>query len=477
MSDVFDSSTIERAFAKWEKETYGDLGLRIPFAVQLQAYNQAQTGQQKFDAASRPGPYQAALHQWEANMVQVYTVLAKEGVLRSGEVNCGHEQCAKNILDISSIDESEAPGPQMKSWCTEDLSETLQQRVLAIQQSQTDEASRRHSNISRGLGSLFALDARETAQAAASRFAALEKMACMHSHESCDAPGAGGKGDSCHGKYPCKSYCCAEHDGLVPARDGAISPDTAHTLGLEALSRNECGSRNQCETGRFQGLEALDRYEKNNIPCEWLASDLATMAARARSHGLQTLSALEAPEPVTCKSPLPAKKGYLKRHKYELPKEKANMFATTTGAWEDSGLMPQTVNTTLPDISETTTSTGAMMEFLGPNVGASLPFANDASTSRIPLPNLTPDEELDLQMLDGGNDGDITPEQLDEFMNAAMSGEHDGGLDSGEIDMSWVNAAMMTAGAPKEPAAHQDTVMGDLDFDEMVFDFGTGDAI
>ncbi|USW49292.1 Putative Homeobox domain, HTH CenpB-type DNA-binding domain, Homeobox-like domain superfamily [Septoria linicola] len=445
-------------------ETYGDLGLRIPFAVQLQAYNQAQVGQQKIDAGTRPGPYKAAFEQNEANMVQIYALLSKEGVLNSGR-KCNHVQCADNIIDISSIDESNAPGPATRSWCSVDLSTDLQQRVVLLQHSRTDETSRRHSNISRGLGSLFALDAREDAQASEARYKALEKMACMHAHQSCDdtgsRPAALGLGSF------------AKNDCAKRGQGQRVASIAAHASGLEALARIGCGiGHEQCNASceqaivasraRSRGLQALSHLEPQcNTTCEWEQSDNTLVAARARSRGLQALSNLEAP---ACSTPPPAKKPYLQRHLYELPKEKANMFATTTGAWLDSGLMPQTVDTSLPDINETT-STGAMMEFLGPSVGAALPFANDALTSRIPLEGLTTEEEVDWAML---NSGDITPEELGEFVNTAEQNVAD-------VDMSWLNEEAMPETADGMDTS-QDMNMDDLTFDDMIFDMPLDEA-
>jgi hypothetical protein len=79
----------------------------------------------------------------------------------------------------------------------------------------------------------------------------------------------------------------------------------------------------------------------------------------------------------------------MQRHRYQLPSDRARQFATVTGPWEDSGVMAATVSTLEPPTIEAidSTSTGAMMEFLGGEVGQHLPFSADLNTSRIPLPD------------------------------------------------------------------------------------------
>ncbi|PIB02819.1 hypothetical protein CB0940_11718 [Cercospora beticola] len=427
-------------------ETYGDLGLRIPFAVQLQAYNQAQTGQQMNDAASRPGPYQVALAQQQAITTEIQSILLKEGVLHAGGQKCDHTQCVSNVIDIGPISASDLTASSTRTWCNNDLPADVQQRISQLQKAPGDELSRRSSHIARGLSSLFALDSRMDDQAAASaRFAALEKLSSRHAHQSCEDTGSRPNALGLN--------AFAKNDCAKAVSGGRITQGSAHELGSEAISRNECAA------ARAQGLQSLTREESTVHHCTWKDSDLAIMAARARSHGLEALATMEAPQ---CDTPSAARKPYLQRHRYELPKDKANMFATTTGAWEDSGMMPQAVDTSLPDINENTT-TGAMMEFLGGNVGASLSFANDALTSQIPSQNLTPEEEVDLAML---NNGDITPEEMDEILNTTAAQGMD---DIADVDMSWLTPDVVDTTNNATPVS-QDMIMDDFNFDDMIFD-------
>lgn len=174
-----DPTSTGQAFAEWQKECYGDLGLRVPFAVQLQAYNFAQTGQQMIDAGSHPGPHTLASEQREANEARIYAPLSKEGVLQSGEAGCEHTRCAENVLDVSSASRSQAPCPELRSRCGNDLLTGLQKRGHMLQRTEIDEASRHHNCVSPGLGSIFAFDARETAQAAAATTSSRPNMSEM----------------------------------------------------------------------------------------------------------------------------------------------------------------------------------------------------------------------------------------------------------------------------------------------------------
>lgn len=316
-------------------ETYGDLGLRIPFAVQLQAYNQMQTGSQR-DAATRPGPYQ----QLESNKKELSAVMSKVGVLYTGEQKCDHPACARNLIDIiANAQVSEASTPTMRRWCSEELANALTHEVVDHQ------ASGRNT-----------------------------------------------------------------HD--LPSSDPSKTVDTLWKQG-------------------------------------W-SSDL--VAARGRARGLAALSRVEAPETDNCpcpqKSPTPTSSGkYLPRHKYQLPQNKARLFATTTGAWEEAGKFPKAFETH-PTIGEVT-STGAMMEFLGPTVGFSLPFSHDEATSQIPLLG------ADWQLPDGGT---VTQEemmgQISALVDASTAGEFVSGTTATEMD--WT----MDGAAPLE----------DMTFENLVFD-------
>lgn len=152
------------------------------------------------------------------------------------------------------------------------------------------------------------------------------------------------------------------------------------------------GTTSTTASNRANGLATLTQQENVACFCKPINQDL--VASRSRARALETPATMHGPD--SCShSKLPATRTYLPRHKLVLPQDKARLFATTTGAWEDSGSMPTalpTTTTSLPNIEETAgasskTSTGAMMEFLGGDVGAGLPFSTDTQTSEIQLPN------------------------------------------------------------------------------------------
>ena len=77
------------------------------------------------------------------------------------------------------------------------------------------------------------------------------------------------------------------------------------------------------------------------------------------------------------------------RHRYEIPANRAREFETYTAAWQDAGIMPEILQSgaTATQSGQQRTSTGAMMEFLGGEIGRSLPFQSDVTTKEIPLPD------------------------------------------------------------------------------------------
>ncbi|KAK5175769.1 uncharacterized protein LTR77_000909 [Saxophila tyrrhenica] len=115
--------------------------------------------------------------------------------------------------------------------------------------------------------------------------------------------------------------------------------------------------------------------------------DVSQQRAKNLARGLNALSHVcaegECPPAVTDSQ----RDDYHPRHRYELPKERAQRFATTTGPWEHSGLMPPTISTAELANTPNTTSTGAMMEFLGGEIGQHLPFSADPETALIPINN------------------------------------------------------------------------------------------
>lgn len=373
-------------------ETYTDLGLRIPFSVQLQAYNQDQTGKHVEDAATRPGPYQKA----RENVQQVYSLLATEGVLYNGDQTCPHTKCSDNLMDISKFDGHSSPGSRLRRWCNDKLSTDAAEKLASLRTVGAIKPASATENRHRALATLWDLEA------------------IAHEHTG---------------------SCSAAFDVQAAAN------------------------------ARARALSSLDNQEKQHTTCAWAEQDIQLNNARARSQGLEALSRAEAPEKMLASGG--RQWPYLPRHKYELPKDRARLFATTTPAWEDSGMMPPAVHTSLPDINEIpTTTTGAIMEFLGGDVGASLPFSNDASTSQIPLQDFSA-AETDWQLPDGGT---VSHADMMDLIKASSGGSEQG-FEAGmlNLDMDWGNADM---GAPTTTMADVSgaAAMDDVNFDNLTFD-------
>ncbi|KAI7507443.1 hypothetical protein KC347_g6890 [Hortaea werneckii] len=167
---------------------------------------------------------------------------------------------------------------------------------------------------------------------------------------------------------------------------------------------------------------------------------------------------------------------YLRRHKMELPVDRARRFATTTPAWSDSGVMPNAVSTaSLHQPAETITSTGSMMEFLGPNLGSHLPFSADRMTSRIPSPHPGPaNGQWDFGLAQPAENEQML-KHLDDLI-AATSGANVPAIPNGtqgpdttdEPDTSWMmeDETLPPLGADSLP---NDLVMDDLSFDDLTF--------
>lgn len=259
-------------------ETYGDLGLRIPFSVQLNTFNASEARKQQERDAERT----------------VWSILSKEGVLHDVNGKCKHTECEDNVFDFHAVEGNVTPKPWR--WCTYQLPQEKVKQIAALtgpsrMDDRVDDERERAQNILKGLTSLNTVDQR---------------------------------------------------------REGT----------------------GYCEDGY----------------------DMQIRKAMARAKGLELISNVEGREPRDLPPPTTFKKTVVPRHRYELPKERAARYETTTGAWEDSGTMPEAIttasaptSTTFAPLGTPTTSTGAMMEFLGGNIGQHLPFSSDAETSRIPL--------------------------------------------------------------------------------------------
>lgn len=143
------------------------------------------------------------------------------------------------------------------------------------------------------------------------------------------------------------------------------------------------------------------------------------------------------------------KKAFLQRHRYELPADRARLFATTTPAWTDSGSMPNIVPTTSTEariFHQEGTTTGAIAEFLGGDLSGHLPFAADTATSAIATPPVddlawaiprTAEELADFDRLiaESEQTGRFVPAAEGEGIDAVMEGMN---FDELEMDFDGV---------------------------------------
>ncbi|KAK3664034.1 hypothetical protein LTR22_004997 [Elasticomyces elasticus] len=299
-------------------ETYGDLGLRIPFAVQLQAYNMNQAEARTPHDGISPKQYQDAVHgtphhgvspkQYQdavhgrAHFRDFFAQMHKEGRLHDKDFVCGHEECAQNKADISWLDDiGSGSSGRFKRWCARELPLNL-----------------------------------------------LKPVAFSTS---------------------------AEREPMLGDTWGDVSKDLESRLSPQ-FKQWWLGS----------SLKQLNQADVEHSASTGYHTSESQSSSRAKS--LEVLNRLEVPARMD--DEIVAARGFLPRHRLQLSPEKAQRFATTTGAWVDSGIMPETLQTgyQLPTIDNcASVSTGAMMEFLGNGLGGGLPFSNDALTSSIPLHN------------------------------------------------------------------------------------------
>lgn len=378
-------------------ETYGDLGLRIPFAVQLQAYNQSHRQAQMATDHNVPGPFKDVLERRRCALKEVHSLLAVEGVLHDANGVCSHPECTTNVIDISIIDTIESPEQQIQQWCSHDVSPEKAKELAGI--------------ISRGFA------------------------------ESPTQP-----------ERP-----CANSMSQLMEVDGNSHQDP--------------------------------RTDSQDILSAGVVTDPGLSAARARAQGLSALSRAEAPALDDCPSHGTSAEGrYLQRHKYHLSEDRAQRFATITGSWPECGVMPPPQLTSPPTIEQSfDVSTGAIMEFLGGEVGASLPFSNDAATSTIPLS--APD--LPQQSRAGGLDwlfpdttSALTEQQIDEIIRTTTAADVVA-LDAmaTAMDTTWMSGEVGPATAAESDGAfdvNMNTALDDMTFDDVfetpmddIFSLGT----
>jgi len=347
-------------------ETYGDLGLRIPFAVQLQAFNQAQgAGNVSMTDVNYADELSKATDHQRQEVRSLYHQLSKEGILHKADYRCQHAECESNAIDVRLVGGSPSGKPTHRRWCTYELPMEKAQRLTAL--TALPQKSMSSAIIHSTAGP--AVTGTDTDHRRRG-LAALEQM------ETRDVQVNG-----------CPWI---EHDNRI----------------MTARSRwNQLEKLQLREVGDCPFLEQNDRLgDLRDKQEEWNRK-------QSLAQGMQTLIDLEmaetqdfyGPNGVAPREPgVSATRLRLPGHKFVLPADRARQFATTTGAWQDAGIMPEAINTadlSFPSIDQPDkTSTGAMMEFLGGNIGAELNFAQDALTSEIPL---LPQEQAMVEQQEG----------------------------------------------------------------------------
>ncbi|QIW96712.1 hypothetical protein AMS68_002230 [Peltaster fructicola] len=289
-------------------EWYSDLGVRIPFFVQLEQYNRVQN-----EEALKNGTGGRARKECRARkeavtsdmMRSVFHQLTQEGVLHSAEVACPHETCTQNTVDCDFMDEGQKLQRQLR-WCN---------------------------------SSVTSLNAAPLA-----KFIGLAKSGVP---------------------VAATTTTCEDTAALRAAK--------ARAKCLENLQWGEV----DCCPFREQIDILGDRRDAFN------AQQAQYAARKVHSKGCLMEDAANGDS-------------YFPYHRAELPADRARNFATITGPWEDSGVMPQSLST----VEQPATTTGAMMEFLGPLLGQGLPFSTDIETSSMTIPTTTAMQDDILQATD-----------------------------------------------------------------------------
>lgn len=285
-------------------ETYGDLGLRIPFSVQLQALNQSQPQEQLCHFGGLQGQTRVSGEtQKAAELDRIWMTLSKEGVLHDANGKCKHTECEGNVLDASLVSGQPAPGRKQYRWCTYELPPQKAKEISRLTQ---------------------------------------------------------------------------------PLSTSSVHATVDDTAGLSDAARRSKNVSQNLERLELLNNELALKYESDNTLSGRRGQ---AAAAKAKAQALSALTHAECcgGEDQACVRSAAGKKPYLQRHRYQLPAHRAQQFATTTGPWEDSGIMPEPLSMVSIELGPHITSTGAMMEFLGPDLGRTLPFSTDLETSTIPI--------------------------------------------------------------------------------------------
>jgi hypothetical protein len=406
------------------------------------------------NASSMEGPYARALQRKKAEFRSICSLLSKEGVLLHEEnIGCDHEECKNNVIDVSTVDNIIEPGPRYRRWCTYAIAPEKAKKLALV-----------------------------------------------------TAPVSGLR-------------------DLSPFMDDAGIDVNQHAKNMNegmktitAIHGQQQSSSDIAAAGaRHRALLRLTEAETDN--CSFTEINRKEEAARSRARGLAAMTRMDGPVHCDCEAPSNSSRGqsqsqpYLKRHKYELPKDRARLFETTTPAWEDSGKMPNVMYTvddvarahdaciatqglmdpSVPSVAGQTTTTGAMMEFMGPQVGSEMPFRMDQATSIID-PSAPPFGGQTQGPASGAYSDEQMMRELDELIAATtstatpVSSGHQSGTASGDVNIMppvvTDNDAWQTRGA--DPFAgvvtatsaegfQPDIAMDDFDFNDVTFDDGVFD--
>jgi len=384
-------------------ETYGDLGLRIPFAVQLQAFNKSQANvrQQPNACNSLRGEFNSAVLSRRETLRYLQMQLQEEQVFYGGDQKCEHMECITNVVDVSAIDGLGQPGPKLRRWCSRELtpgkSDTLVRNIVVCMGNVKGSSQQRQADY--GLR-----------------------------HDVFELP---------------------QQPQLTERQISPISSQNSGTISSSSTTR---------DMGRAQSLEVLARME---------VSEVDTCAASRGTTEWQH--------------------SYFPTYRYELPADRAHQFATATGPWEASGVMPQPFTTAADHTHDN--PVGEMMEFLGSDAYADLAagyhshmsFADQAAGGS------------ELNAVSGGSataDDEIMDEalmrELNQFIDESTSGQLSLGRvspASGQMDLVWespagsvpltpsravVGGAGLAASAPMDMPAV--AALDDVGFDDLTFD-------
>ncbi|SMQ45496.1 unnamed protein product [Zymoseptoria tritici ST99CH_3D7] len=112
-------------------ESYGDLGLRIPFPVRLRAFNDLHCENASVSIANLSQDYIASIEMRRVECRRIYTELQSQGVFFDADKTCGHPECSLNMIDVSPFDTISIPGPRPKRWCSEAVSAELSAHIAS----------------------------------------------------------------------------------------------------------------------------------------------------------------------------------------------------------------------------------------------------------------------------------------------------------------------------------------------------------